>query len=87
MQITCPNGCHLKPNWSYSLERREFYEDGEIFEGCWGETCDKCGEHVVEVDPEAEKDYRRYELREQARFILWIIVLASIAAVALCVAP
>jgi len=87
MQITCPKGCHQKPDWSYSVERREFFEGGEIFEGIWGETCDQCGEHVLEIDPEAEKDYRRFEVREQIRFILWVIALASIAAVALWVAP
>jgi len=84
---TCPIGCHQDPNWSYSLERRDLFEDGEIFEGIWGETCDQCGEHVQEIDPEAERDYRRYQVREHFRFILWVIVLASVAAVAIWVAP
>jgi len=87
LQIICPKGCHQKPNWSYSVERREFVEGGEIFEGIWGETCDQCGEHVHEVDPEAERDYRRYQVREQLRFILCLIVLASVAAVAIWVVP
>ena len=87
MQITCPKGCHHKSNWSYSLEGHECYEDGEVIEYILGETCDKCGSEVCIFDPEAERDYRRYRVRQLLRFLLWVIVWASVAAVAIWVVP
>jgi hypothetical protein len=83
MQIICPKGCHQKPNWSYSLERRECYEDGQIFEMIRGETCDDCGEFVHEVDPQAEAYCRR---RRLLRILYWVaaaLVLAVAAGVPL----
>ena len=82
MQVTCPRGCHQNTNWSYSIEHREFCDDGEIFVGVWGETCDQCGDHVQKIDREAERDYRRsvtkYYLRLGITVALGAVIGTSI---------
>jgi hypothetical protein len=61
------------------MDWSKFDEDDEIF----GPLCDQCGAHVLLDDPENEEDYPRHQVRQYLRFLLWEIVSASLAAVAI----
>jgi hypothetical protein len=71
MQITCPRGCHKKENWTYSLVLNG-YEGGEF--------CDTCGSEIYIVDPEAERDHRRYVLKYYLKCALVGAALGTLVA-------
>ena len=60
MQITCPNGCHLKPNGTFSSQKVGERGDGETI---FAHVCDICDEEVTFYDPEAEMDHVIYRLK------------------------
>lgn len=56
MTIICPNGCHRRPTWSWSLTSDNVYdpETCDTIESTVGEICDCCAAHIIR-DPHVER--------------------------------